>query len=321
MTSWYFSHLTLIQGMLISIPLALSVQIALRSGVFSFASIGFYGVGAYGTGILTMRGWPVLPAMLLMILISGLVAYLMSAPLIRLRGLYLGMVTFAFDLILTVVATNGGSLTGGALGLLGVPLGVGTGGLLAAAVVAIILVSQLERRSVGRALVGIKASEELVMSVGVDLRRRKRTVFAISAALGALSGSLYVSTFSTVSPTSAGFTLIITTLTMAVIGGTSSWIGAVIGTIIITWLPSLAATIGEYQHLVYGVVLVLVVMYAPEGVLGALRWLWHKLAPKVGAGRPRGGAPALAGGPPGGPPPDRGTAEKAEPVPADRVKG
>jgi len=280
MSSWYFSHLTLIQGMLISIPLALSVQIALRSGVFSFASIGFYGIGAYGTGILTMRGWPVLPAMLLMIVASGVVAYLMSAPLIRLRGLYLGMVTFAFDLILTVVATNGGELTGGALGLLGVPLGMTTAGLVAAAVVAVLLVSQLERRAVGRALVGIKASEELVMSVGVDLRSRKRTVFAISAALGALSGSLYVSTFSTVSPTSAGFTLIITTLTMAVIGGTSSWIGAVIGTVIITWLPSLAATIGEYQHLVYGVVLVLVVMYAPEGVLGALRWLWHKVGPK-----------------------------------------
>lgn len=321
MSSWYFSHLTLIQGMLISIPLALSVQIALRSGVFSFASIGFYGVGAYGTGILTMRGWPVLPAMLLMIVASGVVAYLMSAPLIRLRGLYLGMVTFAFDLILTVVATNGGELTGGALGLLGVPLGLGTGGLLAAALVAIVLVSQLERRSVGRALVGIKASEELVMSVGVDLKSRKRTVFAISAALGALSGSLYVSTFSTVSPTSAGFTLIITTLTMAVIGGTSSWIGAVIGTVIITWLPTMAATIGEYQHLVYGVVLVLVVMYAPEGVLGALRWLWRRLAPKVRMARPSGGAALAATGPPGGPPPDRGAEAEAEPVPADRVKG
>ncbi|MDQ7903788.1 branched-chain amino acid ABC transporter permease [Phytohabitans sp. ZYX-F-186] len=315
MNSWYFSHLTLIQGMLISVPLALSVQIALRSGVFSFASIGFYGVGAYGTGILTMRGWPVLPAMLLMIVVSGLVAYLMSAPLIRLRGLYLGMVTFAFDLILTVVATNGGELTGGALGLLGVPLGIGTGGLLAAALVAILAVSQLERRAVGRALVGIKASEELVMSVGVDLKSRKRTVFAISAALGALSGSLYVLTFSTVQPTSAGFTLIITTLTMAVIGGTSSWIGAVIGTVIITWLPTLAATIGEYQHLVYGVVLVLVVMYAPEGVLGALRWLWRRLAPRLRPARP----PALV--PSGGPPPDRGAAARAEPVPADRVKG
>ncbi|GGM20710.1 branched-chain amino acid ABC transporter permease [Dactylosporangium sucinum] len=319
MSSWYFGHLTLIQGMLISIPLAMSVQIALRSGVFSFASIGFYGIGAYGTGILVIRDWPVLPAIALMVVVSGLVAYFMSIPLIRLRGLYLGMVTFAFDLILTVVATNGGELTGGALGLLGVPLGVGTGGLLAAAVFAVLLVSQLERRAVGRALVGIKNSEELVMSVGVDLKRRKRIVFAISGALGALSGSLYVLTFSTVQPTSAGFTLIITTLTMAVIGGTSSWIGAVIGTIIITWLPSLAATIGEYQHLVYGVVLVLVVMYAPEGVLGALRWLWQRVAPGLRAARPPG--PAPAGVAPAAPPPVGDPTTTAEPVAADRAKG
>src|SRR3954451_2899962 len=128
------------------------------------------------------------------------------------------MVTFAFDLILTVVATNGGNLTGGALGLFAVPLGVTTGGLLIAALFAVLLVSQLERRAAGRTLVGIRVSEELVLSVGSDVRRRKRTVFAISAALGALSGSLFVATFSTVSPQTAGFTLIITTLTMAVIG-------------------------------------------------------------------------------------------------------
>ncbi|WP_432843241.1 branched-chain amino acid ABC transporter permease [Dactylosporangium sp. CA-092794] len=319
MNDWYFGHLTLIQGMLISIPLAMSVQIALRSGVFSFASIGFYGIGAYGTGILAMRGWPVLPTIVLMVVASGLIGYFMSIPLIRLRGLYLGMVTFAFDLILTVVATNGGDLTGGALGLLGVPLGIGTGGLLAAALVAILLVSQLERRAVGRALVGIKASEELVMSVGVDLKHRKRIVFALSAALGALSGSLYVLTFSTVQPTSAGFSLIITTLTMAVIGGTSSWIGAVVGTIIITWLPSLAAAIGQYQQLVYGVVLVLVVMYAPEGVLGALRWLWTRFSPR-GRGV-RAGGPGTAVAPAGGPSPGGGGAATAEPVSADRVKG
>lgn len=314
MTAWYYSHLTLIQGMLISIPLALSVQIALRSGVFSFASIGFYGVGAYGTGILVTREWPAVPAMLLMILGSGLVAYLISAPLIRLRGLYLGMVTFAFDLILTVIATNGGELTGGALGLLAIPLGVTTGGLVLAAAIAVLLVSQLERRAAGRSLVGIRVSEELVQSVGIDIRRRKRIVFAISAALGALSGSLYVLAFSTVQPTSAGFSLIIATLTMAVIGGVSSWVGAVIGTVIITWLPTFVHSIGTYQQLVYGVVLVLVVMYAPDGLLGLLRSGWRWARARIGARGappPPAAEPVPAGGAAPGP---RPTPEDAQPV-------
>jgi branched-chain amino acid transport system permease protein len=298
----------------------LSVQIALRSGVFSFASIGFYGLAAYGTGILVIRGWPTLPTVALVIVVSGVVAYLMSAPLIRLRGLYLGMVTFAFDLILTVVATNGGKLTGGALGLFGIPLAITTGGLLVAALIAIVVVSQLERRAVGRSLVGIRVSEDLVMSLGVDVRRRKRIVFAISAALGALSGSLFVLAFSTVGPQSAGFTLIITTLTMAVIGGVSSWIGAVIGTVIITWLPSVVASIGEYREMVYGVVLVLVVMYAPDGVLGVLRSLWRAVSRRFG-GRgarmaPVGPAPVFAT--PDEPPPPE---TAAEPHPVDRVKG
>jgi branched-chain amino acid transport system permease protein len=274
MSDWYYSNLTLIQGMLISIPLALSVQIALRSGVFSFASIGFYGIGGYGSGILLQHGWSSAPAMLVLILGSGLLAYVISAPLIRLRGLYLGMVTFAFDLILTVIATNGGDLTGGPLGLLAIPLGVTTGGIAVAALLAVLFVSQLERRAAGRSLVAIPVSEDLVAAVGVDVRRRKRIVFAVSAGLGALSGSLYVLSFSTIQPSTAGFNLIITTLTMAVIGGTSSWVGAVIGAVIITWLPSLVSSIGRYQSLVYGVVLVLVVIYAPQGVLGLLRSGW-----------------------------------------------
>ncbi|HEX3588494.1 MAG TPA: branched-chain amino acid ABC transporter permease [Pseudonocardiaceae bacterium] len=300
MTAWYFQHLTLIQGMLISIPLTLSVQISLRSGVFSFAGIGFYGIGAYGTGILTIRGWPTVPAMLLLIAGSGALAYLISAPLIRLRGLYLGMVTFAFDLILTVVATNGGTLTGGALGLPSVPLGVTTGGLLLAAVIVVVLVSQLERRAVGRSLAGIRVSDELAISVGIDVRRRKRIVFAVSAALGALAGSLFVSAFSTVSPQTAGFSLIITTLSTAVIGGTSSWVGAVIGTVIITWLPTVVSGIGKYQQLVYGAVLVVVVMFAPEGVLGLLRDGWHALRDAVSRRR----APAVTAEPDRPPPPE-----------------
>lgn len=277
MSAWYFSHLTLIQGMLISLPLAVSIQIALRSGVFSFASIGFYGIGAYATGILVMRGWSPLVAVPLIVLCSGFVGYFISAPLVRLRGLYLGMVTFAFDLILTVVVTNGGDLTGGALGLFGVPGDISMLGLVFVALCAIVLVSQLERRAVSRSLVAMRVSEELVQSVGIHLRHRKRTVFGISTALGAVSGSMYILTFTTVSPSTASFALVISALTMAVIGGVSSWVGAAMGTVIITWLPTLTSSIGTYRNLAYGVVLVLVVMFAPDGLLGILqsirRWI------------------------------------------------
>jgi branched-chain amino acid transport system permease protein len=290
MSAWYLGHLTLIQGMLINVPLALSFQIVLRSGVFSFASIGFYGIGGYGAGILAMHHFPAIPGMLIMIAASGLAAYVISIPLVRLRGLYLGMTTFAFDLILTVVANNAGSLTGGAIGLLGIPLGISTLGILISALIAVLLVTQLERGAAGRALLGIRVSDELAYSSGIDVNSRKRIVFAISAALGALSGALYVLTFSTIQPQTAGFSLVIGGLTMTVIGGIGSWIGAVIGTVIITWLPSVVSVVGQYQNLVYGVILVLVVIYAPDGVLGILKAGWRTVTRRYRHGRPPGAA-------------------------------
>jgi branched-chain amino acid transport system permease protein len=288
MSAWYFGHLTLIQGMLINIPLALSFQIVLRSGVFSFASIGFYGIGGYGAGILLMHRFPAIPGMLIMIVASGVAAYVISIPLVRLRGLYLGMTTFAFDLILTVVANNAGSLTGGAIGLLGLPLGISTLGIFICALIAILLVTQLERGAAGRAMVGIRVSDELAYSNGIDVNGRKRIVFAISAALGALSGALYVLTFSTIQPQTAGFSLVIGGLTMTVIGGIGSWIGAVIGTVIITWLPSVVSVVGQYQNLVYGAILVLVVIYAPDGILGVLKAGWRRVPWRYRRGRPPG---------------------------------
>ena len=277
MNLWYSEHLTLIWQTLIAIPLALSVQIALRSGLFSFASIGFYGIGGYAVGILTLHGWPPMVALLLVCTASVLIGYVISSAVVHLRGLYLGMVTFAFDLILTVVATNGGELTGGALGLIGIPIGVSTLGLVIATCLVLALAHRTERYAVGRSIAGMEASDQLAVSVGVDVRKQKRLIFALSAGLGALSGSLFALAFGTMQPTTAGFSLVILALTMAIIGGTAAWPGAVIGAAIITWLPTFTSYVGSYQNLVYGVVLVAVVMYAPDGILGLLSWIKSKV--------------------------------------------
>lgn len=270
MTLWYDAHASLFQTTAIYIVLALSFQVVLRSGVFSFLSVGFYGAGAYVAANLAKHGAPGIASYLVVVAGSAVLGYLMSLPLIRLRGLYLGMVTFAIDGILIVVADNGGSFTGGTIGLFGVPLDVSTLELWIVAAVCVVLISQLERRGQGRAIESLRIDELLARSLGVQVRKERNFIFALSASLGGLAGALNTLNFSTIAPGGFGFDLIVTALTMAVVGGVSSWQGAVIGAIIVAWFPEVIRFVGGYRTIVYGAVLVVVVAYEPNGVLGLL---------------------------------------------------
>jgi branched-chain amino acid transport system permease protein len=269
-SSFYASHLTLIQQTAVVAVLAMSFQVVLRSGVFSFASAGFYVIGAYALANMSKAGWPLLPALLVIVIAGAGCGYLLSIPLVRLRGLYLGMVTFAWAEILVVVAEGGGSLTGGPVGLFGVTLGVGTPELLVIAAVAGLLLSQLERRGLGRSLRVISIDEQLARAIGIEINRQRAFIFALSSALGALAGALNTVTTSSVAPTGFGYGLIVLGLTMAVIGGTGSWIGAIIGAVVVTWFGEVFGFVGNYRSVGYGVLLILVVVFEPAGLLGLI---------------------------------------------------
>lgn len=272
MSGWYAAHVTLVHATLINVLLALSFQVALRSGIFSFASVGFYGIGGYLAAIIAVeQRWNGIVLIVLAAAAGVVGGGVLALVFRRLRGLYLGMVTLAFDLILAVVAINGGELTGGATGRFGVPIMLGTGELLAIAGVAVLAVSQLERRGLGRAFEALRLNEELGVSLGLDHRRFQAFVFSLSAALGAVAGASYVLVFTTIGPETAGFHLVVVGLTMAVIGGTSSWSGAVIGALLITWAPQWLEVVGLWRNLAYGVAVILVVVFAPEGVIGVIR--------------------------------------------------
>ncbi len=278
MSMWYDAHVVLFQTTAIYAVLALSFQVVLKSGVFSFASVGFFGIGAYVAANLTKHGVGGILSMVIVVVGSAVLGYLLSLPLIRLRGLYLGMVTFAFDQILVVVANNGGTLTGGPVGLFGIPFDVSTIELFIVAAVCVLLVSQLERRSIGRSISVLRVDEQLAHSMGIEVHRQRNFIFALSAALGGLAGVLNTLTFSTIAPGGFGFDLIVAGLTMAVVGGIGSWLGAVIGALIVVWFPQVFTFVGSYKAIVYGVLVILVVAYEPNGVLGLLGRGWRGLA-------------------------------------------
>lgn len=267
MSGLFHSHIVLIEQTAIDAVLAMSVQVALRTGVFSFAGIGFFGVGAYaGANLIEhLNGAAVL---ILVTVACAIFGYILSLPLVRLRALYLGMATFAFVQILAVVAVNGGGITGGALGRFGIPRVLSTWELFVITGVCALTLAVFERGALGRSLQMIRVDERLAQSAGLNVAHARSVVFGISAALGALAGMMRAFTFGTITPADYGFDLVVAGLTMAVIGGVSSWRGALIGAIVIAWSPEIFSSAGRYHTVAFGVLIVAVVMFEPDGVMG-----------------------------------------------------
>jgi branched-chain amino acid transport system permease protein len=279
MTAWYSSNLTIIQDIFINLVLALSIQLPLSSGVFSVAGLGFFTVGEYTTAILVLhKVVPADVAILMGVALSVVGSFALSLLLYRVRGLYLAMVTVAFVLLIGVVATNGGTFTGGASGLVGVPLDVNTADMLFVALVAIAICVAMERGRNGRAATAMRADPVLAGSLGISVSRSRTYVILLSGAFGAAAGGLNVLNSGTVNPTDAGFALVTTVLTMVIVGGRRSWLGAAIGVILLTWLPAALQFFGPWQDdIAFGALVIIACTVAPDGLLGVgigiSRWL------------------------------------------------
>jgi branched-chain amino acid transport system permease protein len=271
MNGWYAAHSVVIQQTAVYALIALSFQVVLRSGVFSFASVGFFGLGGYLAADLAKHRVPVVLVLAAVVVGAWVGGYALGLLFGRLRGLYLGMVTFAFDEIVVVAANNGGHLTGGVVGLYGVPLVLSTGEILGIAAVACLLVSQLERSAIGRAIAILKVDEKLGRSQGFAVDRQRWFLFALSAALGGIAGAADVLVTSTFASSSFSFNLILLGLTMAVVGGVVSWSGAAVGSVVITWFPEVVHRFASYQDVIYSGLVVLVVVYEPNGLMGLFR--------------------------------------------------
>jgi branched-chain amino acid transport system permease protein len=285
MSDWYLSNVTVIQTCLIAALLAMSLQVTMRVGVLSVAGIGFYGVSEYLTAIMVIHGylpWPL--AILASAVVCGVLAYLLARLLNRVGGLYLTMVTLGFVLVLDVVASNGGDLTGGPNGLYGFPVTVTTTDMLVVCGGAVLICGYTQRGSVGRAAEALRTDELLAASQGIEASRTRRNNFVLSGVLGALAGGLNVLTFGVVGPSDAGFPLTVTILTAVIVGGQRSWFGAVIGAFLITSLPTILSSFsGSTRDIAFGALVLILATFAPDGLLGFA----HSLKRAVGRMRAR----------------------------------
>ncbi|WP_447643429.1 branched-chain amino acid ABC transporter permease [Nocardioides zeae] len=269
MSAFYFTNLVLIQATMTGLLLALSVQVPLRMGVFSFAGAGAYGIGCYAGAILVLdHQMGAIPTIVLTCIGTGLVVLVLGVLIQRLNGLYLAMATVAFCLIISVIAINGGTLTGGSTGRYGVISDFTMGGMFAITGVVLLLVALSERGKLGRRVDAVREDPELAASMGINVRRYRLTAFAVSGVLGGAAGAMNILVRSAVSPLDIGFPLIVLALTMIIVGGSLSWKGAVVGALIFTWLPDLLAVVGQWQELIYGVIVALAAVLLPRGLYG-----------------------------------------------------
>jgi len=289
-SSWFTNNQVLLENVMIYALLAFSVQVALRTGIFSLAGIGFYAIGSYTAGLLVKAGWPAVAAIVAALALTAIVAYVLALILVRLRDLYLAMATFAFDLMVGVVALNWNGLTGGALGVNLIPVSVSLLALVLTTVVVAALLTLMETGTLGRTLSAIREDEQLALSFAVDARRYRRFAFVVSGMLGALAGAMHALIFNVIQAQDAGFSLIVLALTMVILGGFGSWVGAALGAFLLTWIPLHLTSVGVWWPVYYGGATVVVATFIPGGMIGILR-----IAARAGA-RLRAGRPSVMSG-------------------------
>jgi branched-chain amino acid transport system permease protein len=258
-----------------NVLLALSIYLTLACGMLTVANAAFMGIGAYTAGLLTVHA--VLPfhvALLFGSLLPALIALLIGRPTLRLSGVYLAMATLAFGEVVRILILNAEGITGGALGLNGIPQLTHWFDVALAVLLTVHVLLRLARSRIGRVMSAICQDEIATELMGLNVRAYKQFVFVFGAALAGWAGGLNAHFTFFISPNEYGFERAVEILAMGVLGGTGSPWGAVIGGALITLLPELLRGLGHYRPLINGVILVVIILYAPRGIwdlLGARR--------------------------------------------------
>lgn len=256
------------------------------AGQISLGHAGFLGLGAYASAVLTATyGWPPLLAMTLAAAVVGVLAFAVARPVLRLKGHYLAMATLGLGVIISIVVNNEAAITGGPDGMTVPPLDLIGWTVDSEAVwywlvglglwVAVWLALNIIHSPVGRALRSVHGSEVAAEVSGVDTTRYKTLVFVISAILASLAGSLSAHYGGFITPSDVSFFKSIELVTMVVLGGMASTFGAVVGAVILTILPQVLTWFADYEHMIFGLILMLTMIFMPKGLVPSLTALFR----------------------------------------------
>lgn len=264
-----------------------------QAGQISLGQAAFYGIGAYSSALLAIKFglsfWLALP---LAALVSGVVAFLVGLPALKLKGHYLAMATLGFGEIVYILLLELREITGGPDGIIGVPAPA-IGRILlddprsyyflvwAIALSLFLLARNITRSRAGRALRALHESELAAGAMGVDTSRYKVKVFVLCGVYGGIAGSLYAHYISYINPETFVITKSVVLLMMVVIGGAASIWGAFIGASVLTILPEYLRTYQGYSLIFYGFILVAFMIFMPRGIAPSFKSLFLRLKPET----------------------------------------
>ncbi|HGQ1046632.1 TPA: branched-chain amino acid ABC transporter permease [Streptococcus pneumoniae] len=265
-------YVQILQQIGINIILAVGLNLIVGfSGQFSLGHAGFMAIGAYAAAIIGSK----LPtygaffgAMLVGALLSGAVALLVGIPTLRLKGDYLAVATLGVSEIIRIFIINGGSLTNGAAGILGIPNFTTWQMVYFFVVITTIATLNFLRSPIGRSTLSVREDEIAAESVGVNTTKIKIIAFVFGAITASIVGSLQAGFIGSVVPKDYTFINSINVLIIVVFGGLGSITGAIVSAIVLGILNMLLQDVASVRMIIYALALVLVMIFRPGGLLG-----------------------------------------------------
>ena len=265
-------YLQILQQIGINIILAIGLNLIVGfSGQFSLGHAGFMAIGAYAAAIIGSKSatYPAFfAAMVLGALIAGAVALIVGIPTLRLKGDYLAIATLGVSEIIRILIINGGDLTNGAAGILGIPAFTNWQMVYFFVVITTILTINFLRSPIGRATLAVREDEIAAESVGVNTTKIKVVAFVFGAITASIAGSLQAGFIGSVVPKDYTFINSINVLIIVVFGGLGSMTGTIVAAILLGILNMVLQNVASIRMIIYSLALILVMIFRPGGLLG-----------------------------------------------------
>lgn len=301
LNDFYMLHILITTGIFIIAAMSLNLLLG-YTGQLSLGHVAFFGIGAYTSALVSLgfnvhvlpgvtvglEPKPVWFAMVCAVVVTGLVGYAIGRISFRVRGAYFVIVSISFAEVVRLVAVNWVELTQGPMALNSIPALTFEFGsyevsflrkpeffylMLFVAVVSYVIIARLVNSRAGRAMIALRENEPLAMSVGIDVTRYLVLATVVSAAICGMAGSLYTHYIRIVDPDIFMFLYTVTMVIMVVTGGKGTLAGPIIGGVIFGFVPEVLRGMEiqpEVQWIVYGILMVLVVYFLPQGIVPAI---------------------------------------------------
>lgn len=292
-TNRYFFQLITMSCIFAIATLSLNLILG-YTGQASLAHAGFFGIGAYGVGLLTKAGHSFWLALPLSALLAAFVGLLIGFLALRTRGSYFAIATLCFGVIISIVAGSWVSLTGGHTGVVGIPrpspiplplIGEITFQtqtaqyylVLGFLLLTLLIMHRLVNSLLGLSFMAVRNNEALADAVGINTFATKVLSFVVANFFAGLAGGIYASLISSISPSTASSALTFNWLVFLLLGGVATLAGPIIGAFAIPVLMEYLQFVPEYRLLIFGALLIVVIIFFPRGLMGGLESLWNRL--------------------------------------------